>query len=116
MEPGDDPVLSSLRRGAVEYCVLALLREREWYGLDIARRLSQDGILMNGEGTLYPLLSRLRRAGHVATAWQESTSGPPRRYYQLTASGREALDRFTTTWQAFRSAVDDVLCTQTEEP
>lgn len=109
MEHDEDTILSGLRRGAVEYCVLALLREGEWYGLDIARRLSEDGILMRGEGTLYPLLSRLRRSGQVETEWRESPSGPPRRYYRLTDEGRATLAGFATTWAAFRDAVDATL-------
>lgn len=109
MIPGDDAILTHLRRGALEHCVLALLRGGEAYGLDIARRLSADGVLMGGEGTLYPLLSRLRRAGLVATTWQESPSGPPRRYYAITHDGRDAVERFAHTWKAFRDAVDHTL-------
>ena len=70
-------ILSNLRRGALEYCILAMLTERELYGLEIARRLTADGVLMSSEGTLYPLLARLRRAGLVDTTWQESVEGPP---------------------------------------
>lgn len=109
MEPGDESILSHLRRGSVEYCVLALLREGEAYGLDIGARLSADGILMNGEGTLYPLLARLRKQGLVHTSWRESTSGPPRRYYSLTRAGHESLHQFTTVWSRFRDAVDSAL-------
>ena len=86
MVPSDDAILTHLRRGALEYCVLAMLRDQQLYGLDIARRLTVDGILMSGEGTLYPLLARLRKAGLVDTTWQESVEGPPRRYYSLTAT------------------------------
>ena len=78
MVPGDEGILSNLRRGALEYCILAMLTERELYGLEIARRLTADGVLMSSEGTLYPLLARLRRAGLVDTTWQESVEGPPR--------------------------------------
>ena len=109
MEPGDESILSHLRRGSVEYCVLALLRDGEAYGLDIGARLSADGILMNGEGTLYPLLARLRRQGLVETSWRESPSGPPRRYYSLTPAGRQSLPQFTTVWSQFRDAVDSAL-------
>ena len=91
MVPGADTILSNLRRGALEYCVLALLQGGSRYGLDIARTLTHDGVLMSGEGTLYPLLARLRRAGLVETSWQESPSGPPRRYYALTALGTAVL-------------------------
>ncbi|MBZ2196758.1 PadR family transcriptional regulator [Occultella gossypii] len=109
MVPVDSGILSHLRRGALEYCVLAMLREGPTYGFDIARRLTGDGILMASEGTLYPLLSRLRKSGLVETTWQESTSGPPRRYYALTGAGALALDSFTATWRPFRDAVDAAL-------
>lgn len=109
MVPGDDAVLTNLRRGALEFCVLAMLNEEELYGLDIARRLTRDGVLMSSEGTLYPLLSRLRRSGLVKTAWQESPEGPPRRYYSLTSDGNTALHAFRRTWPLFRDAVDAAL-------
>lgn len=109
MVPGDDGILTHLRRGALEYCVLALLEEDATYGLDIARRLTVDGILMSGEGTLYPLLARLRKGGLVETEWAESSEGPPRRYYALTDAGRTRLEAFRTTWVPFRDAVDAAL-------
>jgi PadR family transcriptional regulator PadR len=109
MIPSEDGILTHLRRGALEFCVLALLRGGEWYGLDIARRLSVDGVLLHGEGTLYPLLARLRRSGLVETSWRESTTGPPRRYYTLTRDGLHALDTFRATWGPFRDAVDSAL-------
>ena len=109
MVPGDDAILANLRRGALEYCVLALLRPEPRYGLDIARALTADGVLMSGEGTLYPLLARLRKAGLVATTWQESVAGPPRRYYALTEEGERAITAFTQIWHSFRDAVDAAL-------
>ena len=109
MVPGEEQILTNLRRGSVEYCVLAMLRDGERYGLELARELSKDQILMAGEGTLYPLLSRLRRAGLVATSWRESTSGPPRRYYDLTREGASALEAFTRVWARFSDQVDLVL-------
>lgn len=109
MVPGDDAILAHLRRGSVEHCVLALLRDGEAYGLDIAARLGRDGVLLTSEGTLYPLLSRLRKQGLVDTSWRESPAGPPRRYYSLTPEGHDALARFTTVWARFRDAVDSTL-------
>ena len=109
MVPGDDAILTHLRRGALEYCVLAMLRDHELYGLDIARRLTVDGILMSGEGTLYPLLARLRKAGLVDTTWRESVEGPPRRYYSLTPEGTDALSSFARSWKPFRDSVDSAL-------
>jgi len=105
-EPG---TLSQLRRGVIEYCVLALLRDGERYGFELVRTLSEVPGMVTSEGTLYPLLSRLRRAGAVETTWRESSSGPPRRYYRLTQSGRAMLEAFTGEWASFRTVVDHFL-------
>ena len=107
MVPGQAQALANLRRGVVEHCILASLRSGERYGFDIAREL--EGTLLASAGTLYPLLSRLRKNGLVASSWQESTEGPPRRYYSLTADGEEALQAFESAWGPFRDAVDAAL-------
>ncbi|TMG33850.1 MAG: helix-turn-helix transcriptional regulator, partial [Chloroflexi bacterium] len=70
--------------------------------------LARTGMLTT-EGTIYPLLSRLRRDGLVKTQWRESADGPPRRYYELTPEGRRALTGFKSEWLSFRSAVDGIL-------
>jgi PadR family transcriptional regulator PadR len=101
-------VLTQLRKGVLEYCVLACLRGGPAYGLELASRLTAAGLL-SSEGTLYPLLSRLRTRGWVESTWQESTSGPPRRYYQATPQGAAALASFTSTWGPFAQAVTHVL-------
>ena len=105
---GEANLLAQMRRGAIEFCVLALLREEERYGLELSRTLAADG-LVTSEGTMYPLLARLRQDGLVETSWHESPQGPPRRYYRLTKDGRAALDAFTVQWQQFRDAVDSLL-------
>jgi PadR family transcriptional regulator, regulatory protein PadR len=102
-------LLAQLRRGTLEYCVLALLHGGQRYGLDLVRQLAQVDGMMTSEGTVYPLLGRLRRDGLVATTWRESPSGPPRRYYHLTPAGEQALDAFATEWARFRDAVDHFL-------
>jgi PadR family transcriptional regulator len=110
MEPGDDTKwLPQVRRGVAEQCVLALLTRGEKYGFELARELGARGQIIASEGTLYPLLARLRRNGFVATSWRESNSGPPRRYYHLTRDGELALASFTKQWRVFRDAVDDIL-------
>ena len=110
MEPGNaSNPLAQLRRGVLEYCVLALLRAEQLYSVELVHRLSAGSGLVVSEGTLYPLLSRLRREGRVVTVWQESSSGPPRRYYALTEAGADALAGFTTDWRAFTSAVNSLL-------
>lgn len=102
------PAVTQLRRGVLEHCVLALLQDEERYGYDLVTELSEAGLLAS-EGTIYPLLSRLRKEELVRTSWQESPSGPPRRYYSLTAQGRDALRDFTRSWTDFRASVDQIL-------
>jgi PadR family transcriptional regulator PadR len=82
------------------------------YGVELARRLGAETALATSEGTLYPMLSRLRRAGWVATTWQESPAGPPRRYYTLTPTGHAALAHFKVEWATFRDAVDRIVGTE----
>jgi PadR family transcriptional regulator PadR len=104
-----DSAMSQLRRGVLEFCVLALLRDTERYGFELVRALSQADGLVTTEGTLYPLLGRLRREGVVDTTWRESTSGPPRRYYRLTPAGQAVLSAFLVEWARFRATVDGLL-------
>jgi PadR family transcriptional regulator, regulatory protein PadR len=104
-----DSVLSQLRRGVLEYCVLAVLRDGERYGFELVKALAESDGLLTSEGTIYPLLARLRRDGSVETNWRESTAGPPRRYYSLTSGGTAALEQFTREWVRFRDAVDSLL-------
>jgi PadR family transcriptional regulator PadR len=104
-----ETAISQLRRGILEFCVLALLRDTERYGFEIVRTLSEADGLVTTEGTLYPLLSRLRKEGVVETTWRESQSGPPRRYYQLTPNGQALLEAFVGEWTRFRSSVDNLL-------
>ena len=116
MVPGETRnSISQMRRGVLEYCVLALLQGGERYGFDIVRMLSQVDGMVTSEGTIYPLLSRLRREKLVKTFWRESEAGPPRRYYQLTDAGQEALNNFITEWARFREAVDKLLKLETSD-
>jgi PadR family transcriptional regulator PadR len=95
-----------MRRGTLQYCVLSLLADKERYGFDLVRGLAEMDGMVTSEGTIYPLLSRLRRDGLVESNWQESPAGPPRRYYRLTDAGRAALEAFRLEWRRFRDAVD----------
>jgi PadR family transcriptional regulator PadR len=106
---GRESGISQLRRGVLEFCVLALLRDGERYSYELVRALGDADGLVTTEGTLYPLLGRLRREGVVDTTWRESPSGPPRRYYHLTPDGQGALDGFVTEWTRFRDSVDALL-------
>ena len=109
-------VLTQLRRGTIEYCVLAVLADGSEYAFELVRRLSAVDGLVTSEGTIYPLLARLRRDGLVTTSWQESESGPPRKYYRLTPAGRRALAGFTDEWTRFRDAVDELLGPGQDKP
>ena len=102
-----DALLAQMRRGTLQYCVLALLAAEERYAFDLVRGLADVDGMVTSEGTIYPLLGRLRREGLVESTWRESPSGPPRRYYRLTRAGRAALDDFKREWSRFRDAVDN---------
>lgn len=106
--PGD-ALLSQLRRGTLEYCVLAVLAKGERYAFDLVKSLADLDGMVTSEGTLYPLLTRLRKDGLVSSTWQESPKGPPRRYYRITSKGARALDDFTLEWRRFRSSVDRLI-------
>jgi PadR family transcriptional regulator, regulatory protein PadR len=102
---------SGLRRGTLEFCVLAMVERDAVYGTEIVRRLGEERSLATTEGTIYPMLSRLRRVGWLDSKWSESPTGPPRRYYSLTDDGRAALGRFRAEWVSFRQTVDRLVGT-----
>ena len=109
MEPGDARnVLTQLRRGTIEYCVLAVLAEGEEYAFELVRRLSAVDGLVTSEGTIYPLLSRLRRDDMVTTTWQESDAGPPRKYYRLTTRGMTHLGELNEYWKAINTTISQL--------
>lgn len=103
---------TALLRGTLEYCVLALLAGQQMYSVELVHRVSAELNLSTSEGAMYPLLSRLRRAGRIAASWQESANGPPRRYYTVTPAGERALQDFRTQWTSFRSGVDRIMGTE----
>jgi PadR family transcriptional regulator PadR len=102
-----DSLLVQLRKGVLDMCVLAMLARQDGYAYDIASRLAQ-GIGM-GEGTIYPLMRRMQADGLVKTYLEESSSGPPRKYYQLTRAGHAALAAQRAEWQSFVDSVAHVL-------
>ena len=96
-----------LKKGVLEMCVLALLSNGDGYAYEIASRLADE--IGMGEGTIYPLMRRMQNDGLVTTYLQESASGPPRKYYHLTADGRATFIAQRAEWQAFASAVAKIL-------
>ena len=97
--------LAQVRRGLLELCVLALINRTSTYGYEIVTHLSRSPHLAAGEGTVYPLLRRLRRDGFLNTKWIESDAGPPRQYYELTQRGRARLKALHEDWAAIVDAV-----------
>jgi PadR family transcriptional regulator, regulatory protein PadR len=102
---------TELRRGVLGPCVLALLAERPRFGLELVRDLSRADGLLTSEGTVYPLLNRLRDSSLVTSRWVHDDQTRPRRYYSITDQGRRQLAAFQTEWSAFTAAVDAVLGT-----
>ncbi len=88
---------TQMRKGILEYCILQIIARGEVYASDLLHELT-DAKIMVVEGTLYPLLSRLRKAGLVEYKWVESASGPPRKYYTLTQEGHSFLTNLDKTW------------------
>ncbi len=94
-----------MRKGILEYCILTIISRGEIYASDIIAELKAAKLLVV-EGTLYPLLTRLKNNGLLSYNWVESTSGPPRKYYQLTPEGLVLLQQLDKTWQELSFAVE----------
>lgn len=99
---------SQMRKGILEYCILCIIERHECYASDIIDQM-KDARLIVVEGTLYPLLTRLKNAGLLAYKWEESKSGPPRKYYTLTEEGQEFLNGLHQTWQELSGATESIL-------
>ena len=95
---------AQMRKGVLEYCILSFLNNEEMYPSDIIEKL-KDAKLIVVEGTLYPLLTRLKNAGVLTYRWEESKSGPPRKYYSLTEDGKKFLSELHATWIELENAV-----------
>ena len=102
-----EPIDIQLKKGVLELCVLELLSREDGYAYDIASRLA-DAIGM-GEGTVYPLMRRLHTEGLVETYFVESSTGPSRKYYRITRTGRAELVRERNAWHSFTRAVNEIV-------
>ncbi|GAL68031.1 PadR family transcriptional regulator [Jejuia pallidilutea] len=98
---------AQMRKGVLEFCILSVLKNNDAYVAEILETL-KDAKLLVVEGTIYPLLTRLKNAGLLNYRWEESTSGPPRKYYGLTETGKLFLKELDTTWNELRNAVNIV--------
>ena len=97
-------IQSQMRKGVLEYCILLVIARGPAYASDILHQLKVTNLIVV-EGTMYPLLSRLKGAGYLEYSWVESSAGPPRKYYRLTDKGRAALRRMADYWVAFTTSV-----------
>jgi PadR family transcriptional regulator PadR len=98
--------VSQIRKGVVEVVILGLLAREQMYGSQLVEELSSHPELAISAGTVYPLLSRLRKAGVIESTWKESPVGPPRKYYRLTDAGASALAEMSVSWRSVSRAVD----------
>jgi len=98
---------AQMRKGILEYCILLVMSEKPQYAITIIEDLKKAKMIVV-EGTLYPLLTRLKNEGLLTYKWEESTLGPPRKYYQLTEKGTEFLHELETSWFELTGAVDKI--------
>ena len=98
---------AQMRKGILEFCILSLISRREMYVSDLIVEL-KNGKLDVVEGTLYPLLTRLKNAEFLSYRWEESTGGPPRKYYQVTEKGKKFLEELQFTWDELTNSVQQI--------
>jgi len=97
-----------MRKGLLELCVMSIISQKEAYPSDILDELKSAELIVV-EGTLYPLLTRLKNAGYLGYQWQESQAGPPRKYYQLTPDGEEFVRELTKAWENLKHSVEKTI-------
>lgn len=100
-------VKSQMRKGTLEYCILLIIKKEPAYVSNIIQKL-QEAKLIVVEGTLYPLLTRLKNGGLLSYQWVESRQGPPRKYYTLTSEGENFLSELENSWQELKSTIDHI--------
>ena len=105
VEINADNVLAQMRRGVLEYCILGILRKGDSYASPLISELKHAQMIVV-EGTLYPLLARQKNQGLLSYRWEESPSGPPRKYYSLTDKGRRALELMDAAWSDVVKSVE----------
>ena len=97
-----------MRKGVLELCILSIISEKDAYASDIIRKLKEARLIVV-EGTLYPLLTRLKNEGLTTYRWEESKSGPPRKYHQVTESGKQVLAELKKDWEELVSSVGNII-------
>lgn len=100
---------SLLLHGVLDMCLLSIIEEEASYGYEMVKKLGDRGLQLASEGSIYPLLSRLQKAGLIEGYLVQSSEGPARKYYRMSERGEKALDDWRREWASFRDAVDTVL-------
>ncbi len=98
---------AQMRKGILEYCILSVLSKDELYASDIISEMKNAKLIVV-EGTLYPLLTRLKNTGYISYRWEESTQGPPRKYYKLSTQGKQFLKELHVSWEELINAVKQI--------
>jgi len=98
---------AQMRKGILEYCILSILEKKDAYVAEILEELKSAKLIVV-EGTIYPLLTRLKNAELLEYRWEESTGGPPRKYYKLTSAGKDFLNELSNSWEELKLAVKTI--------
>jgi len=99
---------AQMRKGTLEFCILAILNKKDCYTSEIINIMKEKNLIVV-EGTLYPLLTRQKNAGLLSYRWEESTQGPPRKYYALTDKGREYMKALTDSWKDLVESINSII-------
>jgi PadR family transcriptional regulator PadR len=100
-------IKSQMRKGTLEYCILLIIKKKRVYTTDIINELKKAKLIVV-EGTLYPLLTRLKNDGFLTYAWEESSQGPPRKYYQISSTGELFLEELEKSWAELNTAIENL--------
>jgi PadR family transcriptional regulator len=98
---------AQMRKGLLQFCILLVISQGKIYASDILKELKKSDLLVV-EGTMYPLLSRLKKSGLLEYVWEESKSGPPRKYYSLTSKGKDTLKNLSGTWSTLSKSINSL--------
>jgi PadR family transcriptional regulator PadR len=105
--------ISQLRKGVLELCILSIIAKEDVYASDILAQLKSSELIVV-EGTLYPLLTRLKNDGYTTYRWEESRSGPPRKYYRITEEGKQFLESLRADWEQLIQSVQSIIQIKSE--
>jgi len=100
---------SQIRKGTLEFIILLVLRKGEFYGYELIRKIRETLDMETSEGTIYPILTRLKKADLVTSRWEHQETGMPRKYYQITPHGSQTVEEMQTEWELFSGSINKLL-------